>query len=65
MFKQDFVHVETPEPHRGRTREMLKQHPEMRQLIGKNPYSFLAILGVVGFQVGMAVLLSGQSWCPG
>jgi sphingolipid 4-desaturase/C4-monooxygenase len=62
MFKQDFVHVETPEPHRGRTREMLKQHPEMRQLIGKNPYSFLAILGVVGFQVGMAVLLSGQSW---
>ena len=62
MLRTDFVHVETPEPHRGRTREMLKQHPELRGLIGKNPYSFLAIVGVVSLQVLVAFLLSGQSW---
>jgi sphingolipid delta-4 desaturase len=62
MIRTDFVHVETPEPHRGRTREMLKQHPELRGLIGKNPYSFLAIIGIVSLQVLVAYLLSGQSW---
>ncbi|MFM9019731.1 MAG: fatty acid desaturase [Sediminibacterium sp.] len=62
MVRTDFVHVETPEPHRGRTREMLKQHPELRGLIGKNPYSFLAIIGIVSLQVLVAYLLSGQSW---
>ncbi len=62
MLRTDFVHVETPEPHRGRTKEMLKQHPELRGLIGKNPYSFLAIVGLVSLQVLVAFLLSGQSW---
>lgn len=62
MVRTDFVHVETPEPHRGRTREMLKQHPELRGLIGKNPYSFMAIIGIVALQVLVAYLLSGQSW---
>ncbi|MFN5226922.1 MAG: fatty acid desaturase [Bacteroidota bacterium] len=62
MEKQDFVHVTTPEPHRGRTREMLKQHPELRELIGKNPYSIFAIVGIVSIQLLVAFLLSGQSW---
>jgi len=62
MEKQDFVHVNTPEPHRGRTREMLKQHPELRGLIGKNPYSIFAIIGIVSIQLLVAYLLSGQSW---
>jgi sphingolipid delta-4 desaturase len=62
MVRTDFVHVETPEPHRGRTREMLKQHPELRGLIGKNPYSFMAIIGIVALQVLVAYFLSGQSW---
>ncbi|MFN7823631.1 MAG: fatty acid desaturase, partial [Bacteroidota bacterium] len=62
MEKQDFVHVTTPEPHRGRTREMLKQHPELRELIGKNPYSIFAIVGIVSILLLVAFLLSGQSW---
>ncbi|MFM7356998.1 MAG: fatty acid desaturase [Sediminibacterium sp.] len=62
MERTDFVHVVTPEPHRGRTREMLKQHPELRELIGKNPYSFIAIIGIVSLQIVLAYFLSGQSW---
>jgi sphingolipid delta-4 desaturase len=41
---------------------MLKQHPELRELIGKNPYSFIAIIGIVSLQIVLAYFLSGQSW---
>jgi len=60
--RTDFVHSEVCEPHRIRTRQILKQHPDVRKLIGKNPITFLAILGLVLFQVGMAWLLRNQSW---
>ena len=41
---------------------MLKQHPEMRKLIGKNPYTFLAILGVVAFQLALCFFVADQPW---
>ncbi len=34
----------------------------MRNLIGKNPLTFIAILGLVAFQVALAILVSDQSW---
>jgi len=60
--KKDFIHVTCSEPHRVRTKEILKQVPEMRKLIGKNPYTFFAILGLVAFQIAGCVLVSNQSW---
>ena len=60
--KKDFVHVEYCEPHRIRTKEILKQFPDIRKLIGKNPFTFFAILGLVGFQMGLCYLVSDQSW---
>ena len=57
-----FVHSTAPEPHRQRTKEILKAHPEIRQLMGKNPYTFGLILAVVGLQVTLAALLQGQPW---
>jgi sphingolipid 4-desaturase/C4-monooxygenase len=62
MKRTDFVYSEEREPHRVRTKQILKEHPEMRKLIGKNPNTVFAIIGLVGFQVFMAWLLSGQSW---
>ena len=61
-IKKDFVHSTAAEPHRLRTKEMLKLHPEMRNLIGKNPYTFFAILGVVGLQLALCYFVSAQSW---
>jgi hypothetical protein len=29
------------EPHKSRTKEIIHQHPEIRTLIGRNPYTFL------------------------
>jgi sphingolipid delta-4 desaturase len=61
-YQLDFKHVEGPEPHRARTRQILNAHPEVRELIGRNPMTFVWILGCVGFQIGMAFLLREQSW---
>jgi sphingolipid 4-desaturase/C4-monooxygenase len=51
----DFVHSTEPEPHRGRTRAILRAHPEIRQLLGRrNPWTFQVILLAVGLQLSVA-----------
>ncbi len=60
--KKEFHYSTTPEPHKERTRAILKAHPEVREHIGRNPYSFLVILFVVGLQLTIAYLLSSQPW---
>jgi len=60
--KKNFVSVTYAEPHRARTKEILKEHPDMRKLIGKNPFTIWAIIGLVTFQIAMAILLADQSW---
>lgn len=60
--KTTFVHSTKSEPHRIRTKEILKQHPNVRKLIGKNPTTIFAIVGLVGFQVVLAWVLRDQSW---
>jgi sphingolipid 4-desaturase/C4-monooxygenase len=62
LSKKDFQYSDLPEPHKIRTKEILKAHPEVRNLIGKNPYSFLLILLVVTLQLVIAFLLKDQSW---
>lgn len=60
--KTDFIYSEYSEPHKIRTKQILKEYPDMRNLIGKNPYTFFAILGLVTFQVVLCGLVSNQSW---
>lgn len=60
--KNSFVISEASEPHRLRTKEILKKHPHIRKLIGKNPKTIFAIIFLVAFQVGLAWLVSAQSW---
>jgi sphingolipid delta-4 desaturase len=58
----DFAHSASPEPHRGRTKTILRQHPEIRRLIGKNPATFWVGLGIVTLQVVAAYLVRAQPW---
>ena len=58
----DFRYSSEQEPHRGRTKAILKEHPDVRQLIGKNPYSIFIICGVLAVQFGTAYLLRSQPW---
>jgi sphingolipid delta-4 desaturase len=58
----DFQHSTRPEPHRDRTKTILKDHPEIRKLIGKNPMTFWYALGIVSLQTGLAIVLRDQPW---
>ncbi len=58
----DFIYSNEKEPHRARTKSILKEHPEIRELIGRNPYTILAIFLEVGLLVGSAWFLRDQPW---
>src|ERR1700760_3877385 len=60
--RTDFVYSSESEPHRIRTKKILKQFPQVRGLIGKNPLTFLVILGIVGSMIGISWLVRDQSW---
>ena len=60
--QKDFSYSDQPEPHKQRTKDILKAHPEVRNLIGRNPYSGLLILFIVALQTTIAFLLTGQAW---
>ncbi|GAB3928172.1 fatty acid desaturase [Mucilaginibacter myungsuensis] len=60
--KTDFTYSQYSEPHKIRTKQILKEHPEVRKLIGKNPYTIFAIAGLVAFQIVAAYFVSTQSW---
>ncbi|MFN3231984.1 MAG: fatty acid desaturase [Alphaproteobacteria bacterium] len=57
-FYQSFV----PEPHYGRTRAILAQHPEVRDLVGRNPWTLAIIIFACGAQIAGAWLLSAGPW---
>ena len=60
--RSDFVYSNESEPHRIRTRQILKSHPDVRQLIGKNPSTFLFIFFLVSFQVSGSWFLADKPW---
>jgi len=61
-ISKTFVFSNSPEPHRLRTKAILKENPEIRKLIGKNPFTFLVIVGLVVFQLFLCWILKDQSW---
>lgn len=62
MYVKDFLYLDTPEPHKERTKQILKAHPEVRALMGRNPYSALLVIGVVFLQLFTAYQIQFYSW---
>jgi sphingolipid delta-4 desaturase len=62
MKRTDFIYSVNPEPHRGRTKQILKQNPQIRNLIGKNKSTFAVILLLVAAQVSLSLLLGSSPW---
>lgn len=60
--QKEFFFSDSPEPHKERTKQIIKAHPEIRNLIGRNPYSFLVILFVIVLQTSLAYLLRESEW---
>jgi sphingolipid 4-desaturase/C4-monooxygenase len=54
---KQFRNSQSQEPHRDRTKELLRSHPELRRFIGKNPYTALIIVGCISLQLGVGFLV--------
>src|SRR5207302_9855183 len=52
-----FYQSEFDHPHTGRARAIIKAHPEVRQLMVRNPYTAVIALGVVVLQTAIAYLM--------
>lgn len=61
-LKSSFIFSANAEPHRNRTKEILKQHPEIRQLIGKTRLTFWLIVLLVAMQMALAVFVNNYNW---
>lgn len=61
-MEKNFRWSDESEPHKVRTKEIITKHPEIRALIGRNPYTFLVILLCVGVQLTLAALLKDAPW---
>jgi sphingolipid delta-4 desaturase len=59
---EGFSRSESPEPHKARTRAILREHPDVREHIGRNPYSFMGIVTLVGLQMFLASWIVGRPW---
>src|SRR6185436_2513118 len=58
----DFTHSDAAEPHRARTKEILRKHPEIRDLIGPDPRTLWYALAIVSLQIAVAVFVAHRSW---
>jgi len=59
------IAVEHEEPHRASRKEILREHPEVRALFGRNPNTAALVLGLIVFQVGLSALAAVLPWWAG
>ena len=58
-----FLRAATSEhPHRNRAQAILRDHPDIRQHIGTNAWTFWILLGIVLLQVGLAAAVARSPW---
>lgn len=58
----DYIHVDYPEPHAARGRQILAAHPELRSLVGPDPASAAWAALLVASQFALALLVGGRHW---
>ncbi len=58
----DFSYVDGPSSHFARRRDILAKHPEVKSLMGQNPWSAVWIVGLVALQFVVAALMPHLHW---
>jgi len=56
-MRANFYQSDVDQPHPGRARALLKAHPEIRQLMVRNPWTAAIALGIVVVQTSIAYLM--------
>src|SRR3984893_10898446 len=56
-MRAGFYQSEVDQPHPGRARALLKAHPEIRQLIVRNPWTAAIALGILVLQTSIAYVM--------
>ncbi|KAJ6839463.1 sphingolipid delta(4)-desaturase DES1-like [Iris pallida] len=62
VMATDFFWSYTDEPHASRRKQILSQHPQIRELFGPDPWAFLKIAFVVLLQLWTSVHLRDAGW---
>jgi len=60
--REDFLYSEQEEPHASRKTEILKKHPEIKELMRPEPLTKWVVFGTVALQVLMAAVTLEWSW---
>lgn len=61
-MQTDFHHADWDQPHPDRTRAIMKAHPEVRALFGRNPWTALIAFCVVAGQTAIAYGIGRLGW---
>ncbi len=61
-MRAEYVVSEGQNPHVQRARELIKRHPDVKELFGPYPLSALCVVAVVAFQLLMAYALQDAHW---
>ncbi|KAL8468006.1 hypothetical protein ACS0TY_031305 [Phlomoides rotata] len=62
VMATDFFWSYTDEPHASRRKQILSQHPQIKQLFGPDPFAFPKIVAVVLVQLWTATFLCNSTW---
>lgn len=54
LKQENFYQADFDQPHPERTRAILKAHPEVKKLFGRNPWTAAIMLGILVLQTGIA-----------
>jgi sphingolipid delta-4 desaturase len=57
-----YVHVNYPEPHLARMRQILAAHPQVKSLFGPTPSTFFIVVAVVAAQLGISLAMPSLPW---
>lgn len=57
-----YLESDAREPHISRGRQLLREHPEVRELIGPTRWTAFWVVALVAGQIGLAALMAEQPW---
>ena len=60
--KMDFYYTSKPNIHLQRKKELVEKYPEVKNLMGQNPFSAIYIVGLVTLQIFFSYLFRDLSW---